>query len=134
MLKKRLKQLRNGLKLNQGDVAEKLNIALSTYANYEQGTRNPDWNMIVKLADIFDCSTDYLLGRTNNPKDSLVPPEAGQILITKALNANVSIDELEAYIEAREKTQKKKDWYRFFDLFDKIEHNQIPPETPNKPP
>lgn len=108
MLKKRLKQLRKDLKLNQGEIAEKLNIALTTYANYEQGTRNPDWNMIVKLADIFDCSTDYLLGRTNNPKELLVPPEEGQILITKALNANVSIEELEAYIEAREKTQKKK--------------------------
>jgi len=108
MLKERLKQLRKDLKLKQGDIADKLNIALTTYANYEQGTRNPDWNMIVKLADIFNVSTDYLLGRTDNPKESLVPPEEGQILITKALNANVSIEELEAYIEAREKTQKKK--------------------------
>ena len=109
LLNERLKLLRKEMKLKQIDIANELNVALTTYSNYEQGTRNPDWNTLSKLADIFNCSTDYILGRTNNPKESLIPPEEGQVLITKALNANVSVEELEAYIEAREKIQKKKD-------------------------
>lgn len=109
MLKNRLKLLRNELKLTQGEIAEKLNIALSTYSNYEQGTRNPDWNMLIKLSDIYFCSIDYLIGRTNIRDEILVPPEKGQILITKANKANVSIQELEAYIEARKKSQNIKD-------------------------
>jgi transcriptional regulator with XRE-family HTH domain len=109
MLNIRLKNLRNEKKLTQGDVANKLNIALTTYANYEQGTRNPDWNMLLRLSDIFDCSVDYMIGRTNNRKEVLIPPNEGEILLTKAKNANVSIHELEAYIEARKKAQNIND-------------------------
>lgn len=109
MLKDRLKNLRNEMKLTQGELAEKLNIALTTYSNYEQGTRHPDYNILCQLADIFSCSTDYLLCRTNNKQESLKNPTEGQILITKAAKANVTVSELEAYIEARKRTQNIKD-------------------------
>lgn len=103
----RIKELRIKYKLNQSELGNKINVGKTTISNWETGYSCPDMDSIIKLAEIFLVTTDYILGRTNNPKESLVPPEEGQILITKALNANVSIEELEAYIEAREKTQKK---------------------------
>lgn len=59
----RLKDLRNKKNLSQAEVAEILGVAPGTYRNWEQGIRNPDTGMLVKLADFFDCSTDYILGR-----------------------------------------------------------------------
>ena len=58
----RLKELRqeNGLTLKK--VSSALDIPLSTYANYEQGAREPSLDMIVSLCKFFDVSADYLLG------------------------------------------------------------------------
>ncbi len=48
-------------------LAEKLNVAPSTISGYENGKRKPDMDTLAKLADYFQSSTDYLLGRTDNP-------------------------------------------------------------------
>ena len=69
MIDKRLKNLRSEKKLLQKDVAKHLNISTSAYGYYEQGKRNPDVEMIEKLADFYECSTDYLIGRSNNKND-----------------------------------------------------------------
>ncbi|WP_146549268.1 helix-turn-helix domain-containing protein [Rummeliibacillus suwonensis] len=53
-------------------VANKLGIkTVSTYANWEYGTRQPDNEMLVKIADLYDVSLDFLLGRSDamNPKE-----------------------------------------------------------------
>ncbi|MFL2072787.1 helix-turn-helix domain-containing protein [Marinilactibacillus psychrotolerans] len=63
MDKERLKMLRKEKGLTQGDMAEILEIARTTYANYEQGTREPDNRILNRLADFFIVSIDYLLGR-----------------------------------------------------------------------
>lgn len=55
--------------LLQKDVAKYLNITTSAYGYYEQGKRKPDAEAIKRLADFFDVSTDYLLGRTENKED-----------------------------------------------------------------
>ncbi|MEK4936713.1 transcriptional regulator [Bacillus pseudomycoides] len=57
--------LRKQRKLRQEDMAKHLGIARTTYAMYEQGNREPDYDTLQKLADFFDVSLDYLLGRTN---------------------------------------------------------------------
>lgn len=61
----RLKKLRESKKLSQQQLAEKLNINRSTYARYELGQTQPDFETLEKLADFFEVSTDYLLGRTD---------------------------------------------------------------------
>lgn len=109
MFNKRLKELRNQANMTQRELGEKLDLAHNAIANYEKGERHPDFDTILKLADIFNCSIDYLLGRTNNKNEKLMKPNEGQALIIKAKNANVSINELEAYIEARKKIQNNKD-------------------------
>ncbi len=61
----RLTSLRKERKLLQADVANKVGIARATYGAYEQGSRQPDFDTLEKLADFFGVSLDYLLGRTN---------------------------------------------------------------------
>ncbi|MCK8827703.1 helix-turn-helix transcriptional regulator [Natroniella acetigena] len=63
--KDRLKKLRKENKLYQKDLANRLNVGRTTIANYEQGSRFPDKNMLNNLADFFNVSVDYLLGRTD---------------------------------------------------------------------
>ncbi|MCQ6536174.1 helix-turn-helix domain-containing protein [Bacillus mycoides] len=58
----RLHTLRKERKLRQEDMAKQLGIARTTYAMYEQGNREPDYNTLIKLATFFEVSIDYLLG------------------------------------------------------------------------
>ncbi|PFE50772.1 transcriptional regulator [Bacillus cereus] len=60
----RLNTLRKERKLRQEDMAKQLGIARTTYAMYEQGNREPDYNTLIKLATFFEVSIDYLLGTT----------------------------------------------------------------------
>lgn len=73
VLGKRLKQLRDekkkaNSKFTQGYVANLIGVARVTYTAYENGTKQPPIETVNKLADIFEVTTDYLQGRTNNPK------------------------------------------------------------------
>ncbi|HDR8152408.1 TPA: helix-turn-helix transcriptional regulator [Bacillus cereus] len=60
----KLHTLRKERKLRQEDMAKHLGIARTTYAMYEQGNREPDYNTLIKLATFFEVSIDYLLGTT----------------------------------------------------------------------
>jgi len=64
----RLKELRASKKAIQRDIADYLGITVRAYQHYETGTRFPDFQGINKLADYFEVSTDYLLGRSDNPQ------------------------------------------------------------------
>lgn len=61
----RLKQLREDENLSREELAKKLNVSYSTIAKYETGARFPDQDMLEKIADIFDTTLDFLLGRTD---------------------------------------------------------------------
>ena len=67
MLSKRLKILRAQTPYSQEEIANKIGVARTTYAMYEQGKREPDNETIEKLADYYDVTIDYLYGRTDNP-------------------------------------------------------------------
>lgn len=58
-----LKQLRTSKKMLQKDVASLLGIDRTTYAKYESGASEPNYETLLKLAEIFGVSTDYILGR-----------------------------------------------------------------------
>lgn len=57
----RLTQLRHDRKLTQQQVADALHIARTTYASYEQDTRNPDCTMLEALSRFYHVSIDYLV-------------------------------------------------------------------------
>jgi transcriptional regulator with XRE-family HTH domain len=54
-------------KWTQEYIADLLGIARTTYTAYEKGTKQPPIETINKIADLFDVSTDYLSGRTDDP-------------------------------------------------------------------
>lgn len=58
-----LKKLRKQRKLTQYDMGDLLNISATAYGNYELGQRSPTPETLVKLADFFGVSVDYLIGR-----------------------------------------------------------------------
>lgn len=64
----RIQLLKINKKLLQKEIAEAVGISVRTYQRYETGERTPDTDTLIKLADYFDVSTDYLLGRTDDPK------------------------------------------------------------------
>ena len=63
MLGKRLRSMRMKRHFTQPQLADMLNIALRTYQGYEGETRSPSLDTLVKIADILNVPTDYLLGR-----------------------------------------------------------------------
>lgn len=71
MLGKKISYLRKDRKLSQRELAKDLNIGNSTLAMYELEKREPDFDTLQKIADYFDVSTDYLLGRTDIKKSEL---------------------------------------------------------------
>lgn len=64
----RLRQLRTEKGVSRQEVADNANIVLRTYQRYEKGEREPDATTIIALADYFDVSIDYLVGRTDKPE------------------------------------------------------------------
>lgn len=58
-----LKAIRTDKKIKQQEIAAALNISQGCYASWEQGRTEPNLEMLIKLADIFGCSIDYLVGR-----------------------------------------------------------------------
>ena len=64
----RLKELRKKKGLSQLRLATDLNTTQNTISRYETGEREPGIDELIKIADYFNVSIDYLIGRTENPK------------------------------------------------------------------
>ena len=64
----RLRDLREDHDLTQKQLAEQLHISQNTYSQYENGVRQLPIEILIKLSDIYNVSTDYILRLTNNPK------------------------------------------------------------------
>lgn len=63
----RIRDLREDRNLQQKDIAKYLNVHQTTYSSYENGKLNLPISALDKLADFYNTSMDYLMGRTNNP-------------------------------------------------------------------
>ena len=64
----RLRDLREDNDITQNQIALMLNIKQNTYSQYENGKREVPINILWKLADIYDVSIDYLVGREKERK------------------------------------------------------------------
>ena len=68
----RLRRLRKQKGLTQSQLGKIINVSKVSISGYESGERTPDTDNLRRLADFFDVSTDYLLGRTDNPSSNVV--------------------------------------------------------------
>lgn len=113
-----LRQLREDHELKQKDLAEHLGIVQQTYSNYEQGTSAIPLEYLVKLALLYQVSTDYLLGLTTFEKpvtDMDTPYAHGKTLgkVTSALltltpERRIQMLDYLSYLMTRQKEDIKK--------------------------
>ena len=68
MVFKNIRALREDRDIKQREIAEVLGISQNTYSQYETGVISLTAEVLIKLADYYNVSVDYLLDRTNNPK------------------------------------------------------------------
>jgi len=62
VMKDKLKELRKEKEVSQAEVANAIGVSVSAYSNYEQGLREPSYDILKRLCKFFDVSADYLLG------------------------------------------------------------------------
>ncbi|XOQ16685.1 MAG: Helix-turn-helix transcriptional regulator [Shouchella clausii] len=73
LMGQRIKQCRVEMNLSQEGLAERLGMKRTNIANYEAGRVIPPGSIILELANIFEVTTDYLLGRTDNREKKVDP-------------------------------------------------------------
>ena len=62
-----LRQIREKRKITQTKLSVDIEVSQELISHYETGKSRPNIETLIKLAEYFNCSTDYLLERTNNP-------------------------------------------------------------------
>lgn len=89
-----LAELRKEKGILQKEVASYLNMTVATISNYEKGVHSPDLNTLIKLADFFNVSTDYLLQRTKYKAgiDSLNKELSADYTLGDLLNTTLELD------------------------------------------
>lgn len=98
MIGERLKKLRKSRGFEAQYIAKLLNVAKSTYSGYENNKSVPNYETLKKLADIFNVSTDYLLGRTDIENVAIIEGDE----IPKELK-DIGVEYLEVSKELKEK-------------------------------
>lgn len=92
----RIKELREEKNLTQEDVSKALNTTRTNIGRWEKGENEPTSGFLIKLADFFECSVDYLLGRSDDfgnvtikEKSAELTPDEKKLL---ALFQNIPLD------------------------------------------
>jgi transcriptional regulator with XRE-family HTH domain len=108
MLKNRLEELRIEKGLTKKEVADYLKIDQSTYGKYELGKREPDYDILDKLANFFECSVDYLLGRTNvrTPIETIAAHHDGDEWTEEEL---AEIEKFKEFVRMKRQQREKKE-------------------------
>ena len=66
----RIREIRKQLGMSAEDVAREIGVTQAAVSNWENGTRSPKIPMIIRLAEVFDCTTDELLGYERRRDDT----------------------------------------------------------------
>lgn len=124
-LGKRLKKLRKDNNLTQKELAKVLNIKNNTLSQYENGINEPNDEIKIKIADYFDVTIDYLLGRTNNKHESKLTDEEADQLADEIIEIYIKKGKIKRgellTPEKREKILKEIEV--FIDMTNKLEGN-----------
>ena len=94
MIGNKIKFLREKLEISQEQLANKINVSPSTIAMYETNKRQPNYETLSKLAYIFNCTTDYLLGLSETRTSDIFIniPVVGKISAGKPILAQENIE------------------------------------------
>jgi transcriptional regulator with XRE-family HTH domain len=109
MFSSRLKLLRTQRKLTQEEMAEKIGVARTTYAMYEQNKREPDYETLQKIANFYGVSVDYLFGRSEQPAADLSKDDREMLAFFKDPKLNLFFKEM-AQSEEGKLEQFRKIW------------------------
>lgn len=91
----RIRLLRKLSKMTQGDLADRIDVTQSTIANWESGFRTPDVDAVVELSKVFNVSTDFLLGISDDPNEKRPAASSDSGLREQAITSLVSLTDSE---------------------------------------
>lgn len=103
MISKRLKLLRESKELSQKDLASFLGVSPSTIGMYESDKRTPDSDMLNRIANYFDVTVDYLLGRSDIKK----PFGTKSLKDSNEKKLSPEVETIAAHLEGKDITPKK---------------------------
>lgn len=130
--KTRLKQLRNERGISQRQLAEFLKVAPSTISMYENGQREPNFEVLESLADFFNVDLNYLLGKTNKTTKIILDSESSKgikIPVLGTVPAGIPITAVEDIIDYEEIPKSWENQGEFFGL--KIKGDSMYPTLEN---
>lgn len=110
-----LKQLRNIKNQTQSDIAKVINVAPTTYLGYEKGTSEPNIDTLIKLADYFNVSLDYLCDRQWNNQVGYIPEERKAFIQTIIELTDDDFKEIKSYVNGYLAGRTKSEDFNVFD-------------------
>ena len=132
----RLIELRKKKNLYQKDIANHFGIERTAYGKYENKGIQPPPDMIVKLADFFDVTTDYLLGKSDDPKHTDLTQDKNELeklkreLQIRQIELDTANAKLNAVIAENEKLKEALRQEELLDLQEMLElHGTEPAQT-----
>lgn len=106
----RIKFLREEFHFTQEELARKLNLSKGIISLYENEIRKPSYEILIKLSEIFDCSIDYLLCKTENRKlklDDIKVAFSGGYNALNDTNREIAKSVIESLLAKQEQERKK---------------------------
>ena len=97
----KLRELRKEKKVSQEEIGKLCGVAKNTVSNWENNINKPDIDLVLKLAQYFNVTTDYLLGFTKEDLDN--------IKILKTALENAGVDNIEQAMQIIEILKNEKD-------------------------
>ena len=119
-----IRKLRLEKGLRGEDLGKQFNVTKTAVSNWESGNRKPDSDIIVKLAEYFDVTTDYLLGNSNI-KNMKSKPKGVKIPVLGRVQAGVPIEAVTDIIDYEEITEELNRTGDFFAL--QVKGNSMEP-------
>lgn len=100
----RIKEIRLVNNMKQSDLADRLNVTQATVSGWESGRRTPDLETVRRIAELFDCSIDELLG---NEKAPTVEQNGERSMLDITALSPENRDRLEDYLHLLLESQNK---------------------------
>ena len=104
-----IKDVRVRRNLTQADVANALGVSSVVYCRYETGARQPSIDMLVQMANIFDVTVDYLLGRQDIDDSTLSEYERQLLIASRKADERAKQDALNMLLSHAVSTKPDKD-------------------------